>query len=153
MQKTLLALTLCLTAFGANANTDSKRQLATKLMNVDGSKQALHVGNQLIVHQTRISMPFTIPDAFFKKLEENLNNPKLQQDIAELYAKHLSAAELQAAITFYQSPEGKALSSKMGVLAEGLAGLSARYTDFAMSATLQEFADHPAIQQLQQGQP
>lgn len=153
MQKILLALTLGLASWSAIANTDPKQQLATTLVSMDGSKQALQVSNQLIVHQARISMPFTVPDAFYKKLDEHLNNPKLLQDVAELYAKHLTEAELHTAITFYQSPEGKAFASKMGVLAEGLAGLSARYTGFAMSATLQEFADHPAIQQLQQGQP
>ena len=101
-------------------------------------------------------MPFTIPDAFFKKFEANLNNPQLHQDVADIYAKHLSEAEMQAAITFYQSPEGKALASKVGLFAEAFAGLSARYTDFAMNSTLQEFANHPAflqLQQLQQGQP
>ena len=57
---------------------------------------------------------------------------------------------------FALSPEGKALASKVGLFAEAFAGLSARYTDFAMNSTLQEFANHPAflqLQQLQQGQP
>lgn len=150
MQKTLLALTLCLAAFGTSANTDNKRQLAAELTQISGAISAIKTGNQLVVQQIRLSVPPEVPEDFFEQLAKNLNNDAMLQDVIGFYAQHLTEDEIKASIAFYKTPAGQTMVAKTQLFTEYFSNLSMRYADNAMAATMQQFANHPVMKQLQQ---
>lgn len=150
MQKILLTLFLCFNAFNVSANTETKQQLATKLVQLSGIIAAIETSNQVIVEQVRLSSPPQMPEAFFEQLNINLNKQAMLQDAIGFYSKHLTEDEMKATIAFYQTPAGQTMVAKTQLFTEYFSNLSIRYADTAMATTMQQFADHPIIKQLQQ---
>lgn len=82
---------------------------------MDGSKQGFKQANKFVIESMRSNM-IDMPDEFFEKLSNKMDNYDYESQLAYTYAQVLSTDELNALIDLYSSPTGKSLASKMGLL-------------------------------------
>lgn len=69
-------------------------------------------------------MGLQVPPGFFEAFRDEVDMEALIDAIAEVYARHLTAAEMQAAIDFYNTPAGRSFAAKQGIIMQesGAAG-------------------------------
>ena len=112
MKKLLILGTLLFSTFVFADDVKQKEVIAQKLVSVDGTEQGLQNTDKMILEQIRMRLPKDIPENFYVDLIKNLNSEQRKQFIIQRYVETFSQKELQAALTFYQSTEGKAWAKK-----------------------------------------
>jgi hypothetical protein len=119
MKKTLLTAFILLTCVaGAFSQVDAKYKATLKKMfEVSGSKESF----EMVVVQmtTMMKQDKQIPDEIWAELEKEILSTSLDQ-LAEMltpvYQKHLTEADLNEIIKFYQTPVGTKFASKNPVI-------------------------------------
>jgi hypothetical protein len=112
VKKLLILGTLLFSTFVFADDVKQKEVIAQKLVSVDGTEQGLQNTDKMILEQIRMRLPKDIPENFYVDLIKNLNSEQRKQFIIQRYVETFSQQELQAALTFYQSTEGKAWTFK-----------------------------------------
>lgn len=117
----LLALTL---SFHAHAQAQAqapapaaddgaarREQLALRLMEVTGAAQlGIQVMNSMLAELQKNPK---VPAALIERLKRNAKPETLTQLVLPIYVSNLTEGEMQAAIRFYETPEGAAMLRKM----------------------------------------
>ncbi|MFD0699279.1 DUF2059 domain-containing protein [Myroides pelagicus] len=130
MKKILLAFVLCFMAqmsFAQDFKSDTK-----KYMDMSGQFKIF----EKLTSQLEENVPQEKKAEFNKELQSSLN--LLMDKMAEMYMTEFTHQDIKELIKFYESPLGKKLSSKSGVLMEkgekvgqewamGLQGLMMKY--------------------------
>ncbi len=110
------AVVFAATAAGATEQTArTNEELARELMVLTGAGD---LGRQVMgqmVDAFRQSNP-GIPSQFWDELVASANADELIDMGVAVHVKHLTRAELEAAIAFYSSPEGRSLVAKLPVV-------------------------------------
>ncbi|RBQ03627.1 DUF2059 domain-containing protein [Pedobacter miscanthi] len=100
-------------------NTRYKSSL-TKMIQVSGSEVAYKgVVNQMIVmfKQQQSNVPQEFWDEFTVELNKNVIN-QLVDLVLPIYQKHLTEADLQGVIAFYETPVGKKFAEKTPLITQ-----------------------------------
>ena len=149
MKSILLLGTLGLSsvAFAAD-DAKQKEVLAQKLVVVDGTEQGLQATDKMIVEQIRMRLPKDLPESFYSDLSKNLNSEQRKQFIVQRYVASFNPKELQAALNFYQSPEGKAWAKKASDIGSEVGHYTTQNARTALNTTMQQYADIPKVKQL-----
>jgi len=125
-----------------------KEVIAQKLVDVDGTEQGLQNTDKMILEQIRMRLPKDIPENFYVDLIKNLNSEQRKQFIIQRYVETFSQQELQAALTFYQSTEGKAWAKKASEIGSEVAHFTTQNARTALNVTMQQHIDNPTVKQL-----
>ena len=125
-----------------------KEVIAQKLVSVDGTEQGLQNTDKMILEQIRMRLPKDIPENFYVDLIKNLNSEQRKQFIIQRYVETFSQQELQAALTFYQSTEGKAWAKKASEIGSEVAHFTTQNARTALNVTMQQHIDNPTVKQL-----
>ena len=102
----------------------------------------------MILEQIRMRLPKDMPADFFTDLTRNLNSEQRKQFIVQRYVETFSQKELQAALNFYQSNEGKAWAKKASEIGGEVAHFTTQNARNALNTTMQEHLDNPTVKQL-----
>ncbi|SUD92313.1 DUF2059 domain-containing protein [Psychrobacter phenylpyruvicus] len=124
-------------AVAFQAQDSQKVALARKLINMDGSKQGFKQANKFIIESMRSNM-IDMPDEFLDKLSKKMDSYDYEAQLASTYAQVLSTDELNALIELYNSPTGKSLANKMGLLTERIALQQSQISEQMIQQTLAE---------------
>lgn len=125
-----------------------KEVIAQKLVEVDGTEQGLEATDKLILNQIKMRLPKDIPAEFYADLTKNLNSEQRKQFIVQRYVETFSQKELQAALSFYQSTEGKAWAKKASEIGSEVAHYTTQNARTALNTTMQQHVDNPTVKQL-----
>ena len=125
-----------------------KEVIAQKLVEVDGTEQGLEATDKLILNQIKMRLPKDIPAEFYADLTKNLNSEQRKQFIVQRYVETFSQKELQAALSFYQSGEGKAWAKKASEIGSEVAHYTTQNARTALNTTMQQHVDNPTVKQL-----
>ncbi|ENX38080.1 DUF2059 domain-containing protein [Acinetobacter sp. NIPH 2100] len=125
-----------------------KETIAQKLVSVDGTEQGLQNTDKMILEQIRMRLPKDLPESFYTDLSKNLNSEQRKQFIVQRYVESFSQKELQAALTFYQSVEGKAWAKKASDVGSEVAHFTTQNARTALNTTMQQYIDNPKVKQL-----
>ena len=125
-----------------------KEVIAQKLVEVDGTEQGLEATDKLILNQIKMRLPKDIPAEFYADLTKNLNSEQRKQFIVQRYVETFSQKELQAALSFYQSTEGKAWAKKASEIGSEVAHYTTQNARTALNTTMQQHVENPTIKQL-----
>ena len=125
-----------------------KEVIAQKLVEVDGTEQGLEATDKLILDQIKMRLPKDIPAEFYADLTKNLNSEQRKQFIVQRYVETFSQKELQAALSFYQSTEGKAWAKKASEIGSEVAHYTTQNARTALNTTMQQHVDNPTVKQL-----
>ena len=148
MKKLLILGTLLFSTFVFADDVKQKEVIAQKLVSVDGTEQGLQNTDKMILEQIRMRLPKDIPENFYVDLIKNLNSEQRKQFIIQRYVETFSQQELQAALTFYQSTEGKAWAKKASEIGSEVAHFSTQNARTALNVTMQQHIDNPTVKQL-----
>ena len=148
MKKLLILGTLLFSTFVFADNVKQKEVIAQKLVSVDGTEQGLQNTDKMILEQIRMRLPKDIPENFYVDLIKNLNSEQRKQFIIQRYVETFSQQELQAALTFYQSTEGKAWAKKASEIGSEVAHFTTQNARTALNVTMQQHIDNPTVKQL-----
>ena len=148
MKKLLILGTLLFSTFVFADDVKQKEVIAQKLVSVDGTEQGLQNTDKMILEQIRMRLPKDIPENFYVDLIKNLNSEQRKQFIIQRYVETFSQKELQAALTFYQSTEGKAWAKKASEIGSEVAHFTTQNARTALSVTMQQHIDNPTVKQL-----
>lgn len=148
MKKLLILGTLLFSTFVFADDVKQKEVIAQKLVSVDGTEQGLQNTDKMILEQIRMRLPKDIPENFYVDLIKNLNSEQRKQFIIQRYVETFSQQELQAALTFYQSTEGKAWAKKASEIGSEVAHFTTQNARTALNVTMQEHIDNPTVKQL-----
>jgi uncharacterized protein len=114
--KKLIILTLLITSSVASIAQKDNQYKTTlkKLMEVSGSEQTFKavISQFFTLFKNQNSQ---VPDSIWSELEQEFYNTSTDELVAMLtpvYEKHLTEADLQKIIEFYQSPVGKKYAEK-----------------------------------------
>jgi hypothetical protein len=143
----ILGTLLCSTLAFAN-DIKPKEAIAQKLVSVDGTEQGLQNTDKMIVEQIRMRLPKDLPEKFYTDLAKNLNSEQRKQFIVQRYVESFSEKELQAALNFYQSAEGKVWAKKASDVGAEVAHFTTQNARNALNTTMQQYSDNPSIKQL-----
>ena len=112
--KWMLVLVFCVPSLLATEETE---KVARELMKVSGSAE---LGDQVLDQIMMLIKPLApeISDEFWEAFRKEVNTDDLIELVVPIYAKHLSIEEMKGVVAFYQTPAGKALASKQGVIAQ-----------------------------------
>lgn len=95
----------------ADAAASRREQLAMKLMEMTGAAQlGLQVMNSMI---TELQKNPKIPSALVERVKRNAKPEALTRLLIPIYTDNLTEGEMQAAIRFYETPEGQSMLRKM----------------------------------------
>jgi len=133
VKKLLILGTLLFSTFVFADDVKQKEVIAQKLVSVDG---------------TEMRLPKDIPENFYVDLIKNLNSEQRKQFIIQRYVETFSQKELQAALTFYQSTEGKAWAKKASEIGSEVAHFTTQNARTALNVTMQQHIDNPTVKQL-----
>ena len=122
--------------------------IAQKLVEVDGTEQGLEATDKLILNQIKMRLPKDIPAEFYADLTKNLNSEQRKQFIVQRYVETFSQKELQAALSFYQSTEGKAWAKKASEIGSEVAHYTTQNARTALNTTMQQHVENPTVKQL-----
>ena len=125
-----------------------KEVIAQKLVEVDGTEQGLEATDKLILNQIKMRLPKDIPAEFYADLTKNLNSEQRKQFIVQRYVEALTQRELQAALSFYQSTEGKAWAKKASEIGSEVAHYTTQNARIALNTTMQQHVENPTVKQL-----
>ena len=125
-----------------------KEVIAQKLVEVDGTEQGLEATDKLILDQIKMRLPKDIPAEFYADLTKNLNSEQRKQFIVQRYVETFSQKELQAALSFYQSTEGKAWAKKASEIGSEVAHYTTQNARIALNTTMQQHVENPTVKQL-----
>lgn len=125
-----------------------KEVIAQKLVEVDGTEQGLEATDKLILNQIKMRLPKDIPAEFYADLTKNLNSEQRKQFIVQRYVETFSQKELQAALSFYQSTEGKAWAKKASEIGSEVAHYTTQNARIALNTTMQQHVENPTVKQL-----
>ena len=125
-----------------------KEVIAQKLVEVDGTEQGLEATDKLILNQIKMRLPKDIPAEFYADLTKNLNSEQRKQFIVQRYVEAFSQKELQAALSFYQSTEGKAWAKKASEIGSEVAHYTTQNARTALNTTMQQHVENPTVKQL-----
>ena len=125
-----------------------KEVIAQKLVEVDGTEQGLEATDKLILDQIKMRLPKDIPAEFYTDLTKNLNSEQRKQFIVQRYVETFSQKELQAALSFYQSGEGKAWAKKASEIGSEVAHYTTQNARTALNTTMQQHVENPTVKQL-----
>ena len=148
MKKLLILGTLLFSTFVFADDLKQKEVIAQKLVSVDGTEQGLQNTDKMILEQIRMRLPKDIPENFYVDLIKNLNSEQRKQFIIQRYVETFSQQELQAALTFYQSTEGKAWAKKASEIGSEVAHFTTQNARTALNVTMQQHIDNPTVKQL-----
>lgn len=148
MKKLLVLGTLLFSTFVFADDVKQKEVIAQKLVSVDGTEQGLQNTDKMILEQIRMRLPKDIPENFYVDLIKNLNSEQRKQFIIQRYVETFSQKELQAALTFYQSTEGKAWAKKASEIGSEVAHFTTQNARTALNVTMQQHIDNPTVKQL-----
>lgn len=148
MKKLLILGTLLFSTFVFADDVKQKEVIAQKLVSVDGTEQGLQNTDKMILEQIRMRLPKDIPENFYVDLIKNLNSEQRKQFIIQRYVETFSQQELQAALTFYQSTEGKAWAKKASEIGSEVAHFTTQNARTALNVTMQQHIDNPTVKQL-----
>nr|WP_050040794.1 DUF2059 domain-containing protein [uncultured Acinetobacter sp.] len=148
MKKLLILGTLLFSTFVFADDVKQKEVIAQKLVSVDGTEQGLQNTDKMILEQIRMRLPKDIPENFYVDLIKNLNSEQRKQFIIQRYIETFSQKELQAALTFYQSTEGKAWAKKASEIGSEVAHFTTQNARTALNVTMQQHIDNPTVKQL-----
>lgn len=148
MKKLLILGTLLFSTFVFADDVKQKEVIAQKLVSVDGTEQGLQNTDKMILEQIRMRLPKDIPENFYVDLIKNLNSEQRKQFIIQRYVETFSQQELQAALTFYQSTEGKAWAKKASEIGSEVAHFTTQNARTALNVTMQQHIDNPMVKQL-----
>lgn len=148
MKKLLILGTLLFSTFVFADDVKQKEVIAQKLVSVDGTEQGLQNTDKMILEQLRMRLPKDIPENFYVDLIKNLNSEQRKQFIIQRYVETFSQQELQAALTFYQSTEGKAWAKKASEIGSEVAHFTTQNARTALNVTMQQHIDNPTVKQL-----
>ncbi|NWK81364.1 DUF2059 domain-containing protein [Acinetobacter sp. SwsAc4] len=148
MKKLLILGTLLFSTFVFADDVKQKEVIAQKLVSVDGTEQGLQNTDKMILEQIRMRLPKDIPENFYVDLIKNLNSEQRKQFIIQRYVETFSQQELQAALTFYQSTEGKAWAKKASEIGSEVAHFTTQNARTALNVTMQQHIDNPKVKQL-----
>lgn len=140
--------TILLSTFSYADDVKQKTAIAEKLVSVDGTEQGLENTDKMILEQIRMRLPKDMPADFFTDLTKNLNSEQRKQFIVQRYVETFSQKELQAALNFYQSNEGKAWAKKASEIGEEVAHFTTQNARNALNTTMQEHVENPTVKQL-----
>lgn len=125
-----------------------KEVIAQKLVEVDGTEQGLEATDKLILNQIKMRLPKDLPAEFYADLTKNLNSEQRKQFIVQRYVETFSQKELQAALSFYQSTEGKAWAKKASEIGSEVAHYTTQNARIALNTTMQQHVENPTVKQL-----
>ncbi|MGB5885391.1 MAG: DUF2059 domain-containing protein [Acinetobacter venetianus] len=148
MRKIIILGTILLSTFSYADDVKQKTAIAEKLVSVDGTEQGLENTDKMILEQIRMRLPKDMPADFFTDLTKNLNSEQRKQFIVQRYVETFSQKELQAALNFYQSNEGKAWAKKASEIGGEVAHFTTQNARNALNTTMQEHVDNPTVKQL-----
>ena len=148
MKKLLILGILLFSTFVFADDVKQKEVIAQKLVSVDGTEQGLQNTDKMILEQIRMRLPKDIPENFYVDLIKNLNSEQRKQFIIQRYVETFSQKELQAALTFYQSTEGKAWAKKASEIGSEVAHFTTQNARTALNVTMQQHIDNPTVKQL-----
>lgn len=140
------ALLLSTSVFADDAK--QKEVIAQKLVSVDGTEQGLQNTDKMILEQIRMRLPKDLPESFYTDLSKNLNSEQRKQFIVQRYVESFSQKELQAALTFYESVEGKAWAKKASDVGSEVAHFTTQNARTALNTTMQQYIENPKVKQL-----
>lgn len=148
MKKLLILGILLFSTFVFADDVKQKEVIAQKLVSVDGTEQGLQNTDKMILEQIRMRLSKDIPENFYVDLIKNLNSEQRKQFIIQRYVETFSQKELQAALTFYQSTEGKAWAKKASEIGSEVAHFTTQNARTALNVTMQQHIDNPTVKQL-----
>lgn len=148
MKKILILGTLLLSTFSFANDVKQKEVIAQKLVSIDGTEQGLQSTDKMILEQIRLRLPKDIPENFYVDLVKNLNSEQRKQFIVQRYVETFSQKELQAALTFYQSTEGKVWANKASEVGGEVAHFTTQHARTALNTTMQQHIENPTVKQL-----
>lgn len=131
---------------------DAKQKIAIaqKLVSVDGTEQGLQNTDKMILEQIRMRLPKDLPESFYSDLTKNLDSEQRKQFIVQRYVESFSEKELQAALNFYQSAEGKVWAKKASDVGSEVAHFTTQNARNALNTTMQQYSENPKVKQLMQ---
>lgn len=96
-------------ALAADTASPSSLKAATELLQVMGARQASEQGTTSMIDSLLKAQPMMQPyrDVFTQWATQYLTWQQIEPQMAALYAKAFTAAELQDLIRFYESPTGR----------------------------------------------
>ncbi|MCU4640289.1 DUF2059 domain-containing protein [Acinetobacter courvalinii] len=149
--KKLIILGIMLSSSLAFAD-DAKQKIAIaqKLVSVDGTEQGLQNTDKMILEQIRMRLPKDLPESFYTDLTKNLDSEQRKQFIVQRYVESFSEKELQAALNFYQSAEGKVWAKKASDVGSEVAHFTTQNARNALNTTMQQYSENPKVKQLMQ---
>ncbi|MFV5264353.1 DUF2059 domain-containing protein [Acinetobacter courvalinii] len=149
--KKLIILGIMLSSSLAFAdNAKQKIAIAQKLVSVDGTEQGLQNTDKMILEQIRMRLPKDLPESFYTDLTKNLDSEQRKQFIVQRYVESFSEKELQAALNFYQSAEGKVWAKKASDVGSEVAHFTTQNARNALNTTMQQYSENPKVKQLMQ---
>lgn len=147
--KKLIILGLILSSGLAFADdAKQKEAIAQKLVSVDGTEQGLQNTDKMILEQIRMRLPKDLPESFYADLSKNLNSEQRKQFIVQRYVESFNQKELQAALNFYQSAEGKVWAKKASDVGSEVAHFTTQNARNALNNTMQQYIENPKVKQL-----
>lgn len=131
---------------------DAKQKvaIAQKLVSVDGTEQGLQNTDKMILEQIRMRLPKDLPESFYSDLTKNLDSEQRKQFIVQRYVESFSEKELQAALNFYQSAEGKVWAKKASDVGSEVAHFTTQNARNALNTTMQQYSENLKVKQLMQ---
>ncbi|MCH7337357.1 DUF2059 domain-containing protein [Acinetobacter sp. NIPH 2699] len=148
MKHMLILGTLLFSTFTFANDVKQKEVIAQKLVSIDGTEQGLQSTDKMILEQIRIRLPKDLPENFYVDLVKNLNSEQRKQFIVQRYVETFSQEELQAALTFYQSAEGKVWAQKASEVGSEVAHFTTQHARTALNTTMQQHVENPTVKQL-----
>lgn len=88
------------------AKTSSKTKNVYELLKVVGVSTTGKLMYEEIISQLKKAAP-SAPASFWKSVKKDANYRQLEKRFADVYIKHMSAADIKGLIKFYKSPLGK----------------------------------------------
>lgn len=110
-----------------------------QMMSLDGSEAMAQQMRDSIISAQRQQAPL-VRDDFWKIVERELAPESLLMDMIQAYNDTFTDQELQAAIRFYSTPEGKSIAGKSGKLSDAMFQASQRWAEKGMMRAQQRAA-------------
>ena len=148
MKQWMILATVLFSTFAFADDAKIKESIAKKLVAVDGTEQGLQATDKMILEQIRMRLPKDLPADFDSDLSKNLNSEQRKQFIVQRYAETFSQKELQAALSVYQSEEGKAWAKKASEIGSEVAHFTTQNARTALNTTMQQHIENPKVKKL-----
>ena len=148
MKQWMILATVLFSTFAFADDAKIKESIAKKLVAVDGTEQGLQATDKVILEQIHMRLPKDLPADFYTDLSKNLNSEQREQFIVQRYAETFSQKELQAALAFYQSAEGKAWAKKAIDIGSEVAHFTNQNARTALNTTMQQHIENPKVKKL-----